>query len=93
MYGPYKKHHSNIKEQIDYAINKYPFDKNIINLLKVYEEFLVLNKGFVNSELNTDIQIPESVKTENAEKYKEQIEEALKAEDLSKLLEYLPTII
>lgn len=71
----------------------FSFDKNIINLLKVYEEFLVLNKGFVNSELNTDIQIPESVKTENAEKYKEQIEEALKAEDLSKLLEYLPTII
>ena len=27
MYGPYKKHHSNIKEQIDYALEKYPFDK------------------------------------------------------------------
>jgi hypothetical protein len=71
----------------------FSFDENIVNLLKIYEEFLVLNKGFVNSELNTDIQIPDSVKTENAEKYKEQIEEVLKTEDLSKLLEYLPTII
>ena len=71
----------------------FSFDENIINLLKVYEEFLVINKGFVNSEFNTDIELPKSVKIENAEKYKEHIEEVLKTEDLSKLLEYLPTII
>ena len=71
----------------------FSFDENIINLLKVYEEFLVINKGFVNSEFNTDIELPKSVKIENAEKYKEQIEEVLKTEDLSKLLKYLPTII
>lgn len=71
----------------------FSFDENIINLLKVYEEFLVMNKGFVNSEFNTDIELPKSVKIENAEKYKEQIEEVLKTKDLSKLLEYLPTII
>ena len=33
------------------------------------------------------------VKTENAEGYKELIEKVLKTEDLSNLLEYLPTII
>ena len=71
----------------------YSFDENIIKLLKIYEEFLVINKGFVSSEFNTDIELPTSVKTENAENFKSQIEEVLKTEDLSKLLEYLPTII
>jgi len=71
----------------------YSFDENNIKLLKIYEEFLVLNKGFVNSEFNTDIQIPESIKTEKAIDYKKQIEEVLTTEDLSKLIEYLPTII
>jgi len=31
MYGPYPKIHDNISDQIDYAIQKYPFDKNILN--------------------------------------------------------------
>lgn len=71
----------------------YSFDTKIVELLKVYEEFLVLNKGFVESEYNTDIELPKSVKVEGAEGYKNQIEVVLKTEDLSKLLEYLPTII
>lgn len=71
----------------------FNFDENIIKLLNIYEEFLVLNKGFVSSEFNTDIKLPKSVKTDNAEDFKTQIEEILKTEDLSKLLEYLPTII
>ena len=71
----------------------YFFDENYVKLLKVYEEFLVINKGFVESEFNTDIKLPDSVKTENAEDFKAQIEEVLKAQDLSKLLEYLPIII
>ncbi len=71
----------------------YSFDENYVKLLKVYEEFLVINKGFVESEFNTDIKLPDSVKTENAEDFKAQIEEVLKVQDLSKLLEYLPIII
>ena len=47
----------------------------------------------MESKYNTDIKLPEAVKTENAEGYKELIEKALKTEDLSNLLEYLPTII
>ena len=54
---------------------------------------LTLNKGFVESKYNTDIKLPESVKTEGAEGYKELIDKVLETEDLSKLLEYLPTII
>lgn len=71
----------------------FSFDENTIKLLKIYEEFLIINKGFVSSEFNTDIELPQAVKTENAETFKTQIEEVLKTEDLSKLLEYLPTII
>ena len=33
MFGPYKKLHSNIKEQIDYTIENHPFDKNILNFI------------------------------------------------------------
>ena len=81
-------------KDMKYFLGKnYSFDTKIVELLKVYEEFLVLNKGFVESEYNTDIELPKSVKVESAEQYKIQIEEVLKTEDLSKLLEYLPIII
>ena len=81
-------------KDMKYFLGKnYSFDTKIVELLKVYEEFLVLNKGFVESEYNTDIELPKSVKVQGAEQYKTQIEEVLKTEDLSKLLEYLPIII
>ena len=81
-------------KDMKYFLGKnYSFDTKIVELLKVYEEFLVLNKGFVESEYNTDIELPKSVKVESAEDYKNQIEEVLKTEDLSKLLEYLPKVI
>lgn len=81
-------------KDMKYFLGKnYSFDTKIVELLKVYEEFLVLNKGFVESEYNTDIELPKSVKVEGVEDYKNQIEEVLKTEDLSKLLEYLPIII
>ena len=81
-------------KDMKYFLGKnYSFDTKIVELLKVYEEFLVLNKGFVESEYNTDIELPKSVKVESAEQYKIQIEEVLKTEDLSKLLEYLPKVI
>jgi len=49
MFGPYKKHHSNIKEQIDYAIEKYPFDKNIINFITFGDhDFEALQKYGIN---------------------------------------------
>lgn len=71
----------------------YSFDENIIKLLKIYEEFLIINKGFVASKYNTDIKLPSIIKTENAENFKSQIEEVLETKDLSKLLEFLPTIL
>lgn len=81
------------KDMKYFLAQNYSFDEATIKLLKTYEEFLTLNKGFVESKYNTDIKLPEAVKTENAENYKEIIEKVLKTEDLSNLLEYLPTII
>lgn len=71
----------------------YSFDDSKVQLLKTYEEFLVLNKGFTESKYNTDIILPSNIKTEKAEEYKAIIDEVLKTEDLSNLLKYLPTII
>ncbi|MBR2430463.1 hypothetical protein IKB17_03240 [bacterium] len=81
-------------KDMKFFLNKeYTFSNKTLNLLNVYEEFLNINKGFVELEFNTDIKLPDSVKTDNAECYKEKIEEVLKTEDLSRLLEYLPIII
>lgn len=71
----------------------YSFDDSKVQLLKTYEKFLVLNKGFTESKYNTDIILPSNIKTEKAEEYKAIIDEVLKTEDLSNLLKYLPTII
>ena len=81
-------------KDMKYFLSKsYSFDESTASIIKIYEEFLVLNKGFVESEYNTDIVLPKSVKTENAETYKDKIDSVLETGDLSKLLEYLPTIL
>ena len=76
-------------KDMKYFLGKeFSFDSSVIELLKVYEEFLVLNKGFTESKYNTDILLPSAVKTNDAEGYKEIIEKVLETKDLSKLLEY-----
>ena len=81
-------------KDMKYFIGKnFSFEEEKIRLLKVYKEFLIINKGFVESKYNTDIILPESVKTENATEYKDIIDKALKTEDLSKLIEQLSTVI
>ena len=81
------------KDMKYFLAQNYSFDETTIKLLKTYEEFLTLNKGFVESKYNTDIKLPEAVKTENSKEYKELIDKVLKTEDLSNLLEYLPSKI
>lgn len=68
---------------INYNVN--PDDMKILEL---YKEFLVINKGFVNSKTNTDILLPKDMKTEGAEKFGEIIEEVLKHRNLSKFVDY-----
>ena len=66
----------------------YEINQGDLKILEMYKEFLVINKGFVDSKYNTDIKLPAGMKTDGAETFKEKIEEVLKSEDLSKLLEY-----
>ena len=81
-------------KDMKYFLGKnYEFDKNIIKLLEVYEEFLVINKGFTETKTTADLLIPKSVKTENADSYKVIIDNAIKSEDLSLLLKDLSTIL
>lgn len=71
----------------------FVFDKKQVEILKIYKEFLMLNKGFVESKYNTDIVLPNSVNTGNAESYKEIIENIIASGDLSKFIENISTII
>lgn len=66
----------------------YEINPEDLNILEMYKEFLTINKGFVNSKKNTDILLPSGMKTDGADSFKDKIDEVLKTEDLSKLLEY-----
>ena len=66
----------------------YEINQGDLKILEMYKEFLIINKGFVETKYNTDIKLPEGMKTGEAETFKEKIDEVLKQEDLSKLLEY-----
>lgn len=66
----------------------YEINPEDLKILEMYKEFLTINKGFVNSKKNTDILLPSGMKTDGAENFKDRIDEVLKTEDLSKLLEY-----
>ena len=71
----------------------FSFEPWIENLLKTYREFLVINDGFVNSKNNTDIKLPQNVNQENAESFKDKIDEVLKTGELLKLTEYKNILI
>ena len=73
--------------------DSFEFDESVSKILNAYKEFLTINNGFVYSKMNTDIILPENIKTEGAEGFKEIIDNAIKEKDLSKLLEYANLII
>jgi len=66
----------------------YETDKSNLKILEMYKEFLIINKGFVKTKTNSDIKLPQDMKTEGAELFKNKIDEVLKEKDLSKLLQY-----
>lgn len=66
----------------------YEINQGDLKILEMYKEFLIINKGFVETKYNTDIKLPEEMKTGEAETFKEKIDEVLKTENLSNLLEY-----
>jgi hypothetical protein len=71
----------------------FEFDPGIFKLIKTYEEFLVQNKGFVAAKLTSDLVLPKSVKTKNAAEYKTIVDNAIKSQDLSSLVNEISTIL
>lgn len=65
----------------------FTIDKTDLKILEIYKEFLIINKGFTNSKNNTDILLPKDMIVSDINIYKEKIDEAIKSEDLSKLVE------
>ena len=65
----------------------YKIDSSDLKILEMYKEFLIINKGFINSKNNTDILLPAGLKTDGAETFKDKIEGILQTEDLSKFVE------
>ena len=81
-------------KDMKYFLGKdFAFDKNVTNLLKTYEEFLILNKGFTQCEYNTDVILPKTVKSESTDEYKKIIDSALKDGNLAILFDSVEKII
>ena len=76
------------KDMKYYLGESYNTDEQIIKVLNTYKEFLIINKGFINTETNKDIKLPECINTDNADSYKEKIEEIIKSGNLSQFLKY-----
>lgn len=76
------------KDMKYYIGENFAFDEKIINLIKLYEEFLVLNKGFTETKTNTDILLPAKIEPKD---YKETIEKVLETGKLEELVNHVTT--
>ena len=81
------------KDMKYFAGEIFEFDKNVIRILDAYKEFLIINKGFVESIYNTDIELPMYMNTQDAESFKEKIDKVIETGDLSKFMEYKDIIL
>ena len=81
------------KDMKYFMSTSFEFDERVSKILNAYKEFLIINKGFVNTITNKDLLLPKGLKTEGAEGFKEKIDEAISSKDLSKLLEYTDLIL
>ena len=81
------------KDMKYYLGETFEFDSKINKILSAYKEFLIINKGFVNSHKTTDILLPEGLKTEDAETFKELIDKVILSKDLSNFIEYTDLIL
>lgn len=66
----------------------FSFEPHILKILYLYKDFVIVNKGFVNTKLSSEIELPEGLNLTKPETFKEKIDEVIKSGDLSKLIEY-----
>ncbi|MCQ2739163.1 MAG: hypothetical protein MJ237_02920 [bacterium] len=81
------------KDMKYYLSKKFEFDKKFETLLKTYEEFSLINKGFCETKTTADLLLPNNVKTENQTDFKELVENAISKKDLSILAENITDVI
>ena len=65
----------------------FNFEESTLKILKTYKEFLLINNGFVDTKYNTDIKLPDGLKLEKAESFKDKIDEIINSGDLTKFTE------
>lgn len=72
-----------------YFMNQnFEYSKEDMAMLEVYKEFAQMNKGFVETKKNTDLQLPDVLKTPSAEELKtikSTIDEVVSTGDFDKL--------
>jgi len=81
------------KDMKYYLGKDFEFDKNVIKLISTYEEFLILNKGFTETEYNKDVILPKAVKIGNSEIFKTIIDSALNDKNITKIFDHISSVI
>ena len=83
-----KFYHLFAKDMRYFLATEFAFPEEFLRILELYKEFLILNKGFVETKLNIDVKLPNKMSTREVETFYDKIKEVLKQEDLSLLLQY-----
>lgn len=81
------------KDMKYFMSTSFEFDSSVSKILYAYKDFLIKNRGFIETVLNTDIILPAGLKTESAESFNGIIDDVIASKDLSKLLEYTDLIL
>ena len=84
----------NFPKDMKYYLGKeFSFSDNVMNLLKTYEEFLILNKGFTKSEYNCDILLPKNIKHCDIESLKKIIDSSIESGNLASMFDFVSEIL
>ncbi len=80
-----------LKKDVKYYTGQdFTIDGNSINILKAYREFLIANKGFVETKTTKDIKLPANLKTPSEKDLEEILSGIEKVIDNGKLYELFP---
>ena len=80
-----------LKKDVKYYTGQdFTINENSINILKAYREFLIANKGFVETKTTKDIKLPANLKTPSEKDLEEILSGIEKVIDNGKLYELFP---
>ena len=80
-----------LKKDVKYYTGQdFTIDENSINILNAYREFLIANKGFVETKTTKDIKLPTNLKTPSEKDLEEILSGIEKVIDNGKLYELFP---